>query len=268
MPLNLPPTHSLFTAFQPPQVVVANYPTVLQLTGNDVGTFDTDTQALQVRTSARDLPHRNSSDIRAIRCLYTQHMMLTNFVHFNLLHFVPRPNIHHIVTANISNYSDSIISHVSTLLFSARNTWFQILHGKVATCEQPHKRHPTEHSPLCGPCRSTSSGALPTLETENTSSFPAPTNWQSADTHTLFTSRLVLPASPIKSILPFSTSVSTLTASPMSFSLLYPCSKSLLAFNRPSSPPITAKLFSSTLRSSPPMLSLPLLDPSPTWMLN
>jgi len=119
---NLPPNHSLSPTFRSPKEVVKHYPRVLQLTGNDVFIFDTTTQALQLRTSVIGLPHQPTS-LRAINFLQAQNLLLTNFIHFNMLLLVPRPNITHIDLSTITNYSDSI-SLVSTLLLSLLATSF------------------------------------------------------------------------------------------------------------------------------------------------
>ncbi|KAK4516082.1 uncharacterized protein ATC70_011044 [Mucor velutinosus] len=119
---NLPPNHSLSPTFRSPKEVVNHYPRVLQLTGNDVFIFDTTTQALQLRTSVIGLPHQPTS-LRAINFLQAQNLLLTNFIHFNMLLLVSRPNIPHIDLSTITNYSDSI-SLVSTLLLSLLATSF------------------------------------------------------------------------------------------------------------------------------------------------
>ncbi|CAO3655380.1 unnamed protein product [Mucor fragilis] len=111
----LPSSHSLSPVFQPPQVVDEDYPGVLQLTGNDVLTFDQESQALQVRSSACGLPHRNSS-LRAVAYINSQQMLFIDFLHFSLLRLIPRPTMHHIDTNTITSYSESI-HLVSNLLF-------------------------------------------------------------------------------------------------------------------------------------------------------
>ncbi|CEP08251.1 hypothetical protein [Parasitella parasitica] len=83
-------------------------------TGDDVSTFDPASQAFQVRTSARGLPHPTISR-RALQFLQFQQLPLTNFVHFNMLPLVPRPDIQHTDLSNIASYTKSI-NHVSTLL--------------------------------------------------------------------------------------------------------------------------------------------------------
>ncbi|EPB87225.1 hypothetical protein HMPREF1544_05947 [Mucor circinelloides 1006PhL] len=111
------PSHYHFSAtFRPPQEVTDRYPGVLRLTGNDVLTFDTASQALIVRTNTHG-PSHPTSRRPAIRLLQTQQVLLTNFMHFNMLPLVPRPTAQHIDISPITNYSDSI-SHVSTLLLS------------------------------------------------------------------------------------------------------------------------------------------------------
>lgn len=114
--------HTLAPVFRSPQDVLQAYPGVLKLTGNDVLTFDTETQALKVRSSAHGLPHPTSSR-RAIQLLNSQQLLLTNFTHFNMMTLVPRPAIHHIDTEPITNYSESI-SLVSTLLLSLLTSSF------------------------------------------------------------------------------------------------------------------------------------------------
>ncbi|KAG1077904.1 hypothetical protein G6F42_024544 [Rhizopus arrhizus] len=73
-------------------------------------------QALIVRTNTHG-PSHPTSRRPAIRLLQTQQVLLTNFMHFNMLPLVPRPTAQHIDISPITNYSDSI-SHVSTLLLS------------------------------------------------------------------------------------------------------------------------------------------------------
>lgn len=112
----LPPFHSLALVFRPPSAVLERCPGVLELTGNDVLTFDPEIQALQACSLVRGLPHPTNNH-RAIQFLQSQQLLLTNFIHFNMMSLVPRPTIHNVDIAPITNYSKSI-SHVSTLLLS------------------------------------------------------------------------------------------------------------------------------------------------------
>jgi exonuclease III len=86
----LPDNHPIDTVFQPPTTVIPRHSTIWKLYGSDIFTFNHLTLHLEFHQNTRSLPHHTSSK-KAIALIQSNQLLLNNFVLYNFLPNVPRP---------------------------------------------------------------------------------------------------------------------------------------------------------------------------------